>query len=86
MLERNLKMSLPEILRGEASHFFNLPPPPHAGDMVLFVYINFAFKQRDITRLYRHVDGYAVAGGAEDIAGRIHRPNRWQAISRMPCV
>src|ERR1700709_119348 len=36
LLERSLKMSLPEILRGEASHFFNLPPPPYAGDLVLF--------------------------------------------------
>ena len=49
MLERNLKMSLPEILRGEATHFFSLPPPPEAGDLVLFVYINFAVKDRDIT-------------------------------------
>src|ERR1700742_3606059 len=44
MLERSLKMSLPEILRGEAAFFFSLPPPPAAGDLVLFVYINFAVK------------------------------------------
>jgi len=48
MLERNLKMSLPEIIRGEAVHFFNLQPPPQSGDQVLFVYINFAVQQRDI--------------------------------------
>ena len=48
MLRRNLKMSLPEVIRGEASDFFNLRPPPHAGNLVLFVYINFAFNQRDI--------------------------------------
>ena len=48
MLERSLKMSLPEILRGEAAHFFNLPPPPEAGTLVLFVYINFAVQQHDI--------------------------------------
>jgi chemotaxis protein CheC len=48
LLERSLKMSLPEILRGEATHFFSLPPPPEAGDLVLFVYINFAVKDRDI--------------------------------------
>lgn len=48
LLERSLQMSLPEVLRGEAAHFFNLPPPPHGGDIVLFVYINFAVKQRDI--------------------------------------
>jgi chemotaxis protein CheC len=48
MLERNLKMSLPEIIRGQALHFFQLPPPPHSGDMVLFIYINFAVQTRDI--------------------------------------
>jgi chemotaxis protein CheC len=48
MLERSLKMSLPEILRGEAAHFFSLPPPPNAGDLVLFVYINFAVQDHDI--------------------------------------
>jgi chemotaxis protein CheC len=48
MLERNLHMSLPEIVRGEAQHFFNLPPPPHSGDLVLFVYINFVVHKRDI--------------------------------------
>jgi chemotaxis protein CheC len=48
MLERSLKMSLPEILRGQAADFFNLKPPPEAGDMVLFVYINFAFGRRDV--------------------------------------
>jgi chemotaxis protein CheC len=48
MLERNLKMSLPEIIRGEAVHFFNLQPPPQSGDQVLFVHINFAVQQRDI--------------------------------------
>jgi chemotaxis protein CheC len=48
MLERSLKMSLPEILRGEAAHFFSLPPPPDGGDLALFVYINFAVQDRDI--------------------------------------
>jgi chemotaxis protein CheC len=48
MLQRNLKMSLPEILRGEPSIFFNLKPPPDSGDVVMFLYINFAIRQRDI--------------------------------------
>jgi len=47
-LESNLKMSLPEVLRGEGARFFNLPPPPAAGPTVLFVYINFALRRRDI--------------------------------------
>jgi chemotaxis protein CheC len=48
MLQRNLKMSLPEILRGEPELFFNLQPPPEAGEIVMFLYINFAIRQRDI--------------------------------------
>ncbi len=48
MLQRNLKMSLPEILRGEPQVFFSLEPPPEAGELVMFLYINFAIRQRDI--------------------------------------
>ena len=47
-LERRLKISLPEVLRGEGSRFFNLPPPPLAGATVLFIYINFALRRRAI--------------------------------------
>jgi chemotaxis protein CheC len=48
MLQRSLKMSLPEVLRGEPSVFFNFDPPPEAGEMVMFLYINFAVRSRDI--------------------------------------
>ena len=48
LLERNLKMSLPEILKGDGPEFFELTPPPVAGDVVLFLYIDFAVRQRDI--------------------------------------
>ena len=48
MLQRSLKMSLPEILRGEASKFFNLAPPPAAGEVVMLLYIDFALRSRDI--------------------------------------
>ncbi len=47
-LQSNLKMSLPEVLRGESTRFFNLPPPPAGGSTVLFIYINFAVRRRDI--------------------------------------
>jgi chemotaxis protein CheC len=48
LLRRTLKISLPEILRGDGRELFDLPPPPETGDYVLFVYINFAVQERDI--------------------------------------
>ena len=47
-LESNLKISLPEVLRGESSKFFSLEPPPVAGTTVMFIYRNFAMRKRDI--------------------------------------
>jgi chemotaxis protein CheC len=47
-LESSLKISLPEVLRGESSRFFSLEPPPVAGTTVLFIYINFALRRREI--------------------------------------
>jgi chemotaxis protein CheC len=48
LLQRTLMISLPEILRGDSASLFSLPPPPEAGDFVLFVYINFSVRERDI--------------------------------------
>jgi len=48
LLERRLKISLPEILRGDGRDLFNLAPPPEAGDVVMFLYIDFAIRERDI--------------------------------------
>lgn len=48
LLQRTLKITLPEILRGDSRALFDLPPPPSPGDVVLFVYINFSVRQRDI--------------------------------------
>jgi chemotaxis protein CheC len=50
-LESSLKISLPEVLRGESSRLFMLEPPPAAGTTVMFIYINFSLRKRDI-------DGY----------------------------
>lgn len=47
-LERNLRISLPEVVYGEGAEFFNLTPRPVGGDSVLFIYINFAVRRRDI--------------------------------------
>jgi chemotaxis protein CheC len=48
MLQRNLKMSLPEVLRGEAPALLEFEPPPEQGDVVMFLYIDFAVRERDI--------------------------------------
>jgi chemotaxis protein CheC len=48
-LERSLKISLPEVVHGEGQEFFDLSEPPPQSDSVLFIYINFAVQQRDIS-------------------------------------
>src|SRR6185437_10736445 len=45
-LERNLKISLPEVIHGEGTDFFR--PNSDAHETVLFIYINFTVKHRDI--------------------------------------
>jgi chemotaxis protein CheC len=47
-LERSLRITLPEVVYGDGAQFFSLSPRPEAGDSVLFIYINFAIRRRDI--------------------------------------
>jgi chemotaxis protein CheC len=47
LLQRNLKMSLPEILRGQGLDFFDLSKPA-VEDVVLFIRINFSLHGREI--------------------------------------
>lgn len=46
-LGRGLRISLPEVLYGEGNEFFEAAPYS-SGDRVLFIYINFAVRQRDL--------------------------------------
>jgi chemotaxis protein CheC len=46
-LGRSLKISLPEVVYGEGSEFFDATPYS-MGDRVMFIYINFAVRQRDL--------------------------------------
>jgi chemotaxis protein CheC len=46
-LERTLRISLPEVVHGEGAEFFDLMGA-RAADSVLFIYINFTVKRRDI--------------------------------------
>ena len=48
MLHRSLAMSLPEILRGTGPDLFGMSDVSAAEDVVLFLYINFTVKRRDI--------------------------------------
>lgn len=48
LLERNLTMSLPEILRGRGQDFFDLSTSTD-GDVVLFIHINFTLHGRKIS-------------------------------------
>jgi len=49
-LQRNLRISLPEVIHGDGDTFFGLAASrgAGAGDTVLFIYINFLVKLRDI--------------------------------------
>jgi chemotaxis protein CheC len=48
MLQRSLKMSLPEILRGDGPDLLTLDPPHEPGDVVMFLYIDFVVKERNL--------------------------------------
>ena len=48
LLQRNLTMSLPEILRGQGHDFFDLSRPA-VEDVVLFIRINFSLLGREIS-------------------------------------
>ena len=72
-LDRTLKISLPDILRGDGRRLFNLPPPPYAGDVVMFVYINFAVHRRDIRGYIALLDVSSLTALKGLLAGFIQR-------------
>ncbi len=48
MLQQSLSMTLPEVLRGDGAKLFELDSLPDNEGLVLFLYINFAMRNRDI--------------------------------------
>lgn len=48
MLKRSLTMTIPEILRGSGENLFEVTDEASAEGLVLFLYIDFAVKKRDI--------------------------------------
>jgi chemotaxis protein CheC len=49
ILQRTLRMSLPDIIRGNGAELFGLSGLPDPDDLVLVIYINFTVNTRDIT-------------------------------------
>jgi chemotaxis protein CheC len=47
-LQRTLRISLPEVIHGQGTEFFDLTENPSLGDSVIFIYINFSVRLRDI--------------------------------------
>lgn len=48
MLKRSLSMTIPEVLRGDGAMLFEIDENAEAEGLVLFLYIDFAVRQRDI--------------------------------------
>ena len=48
ILQRTLKVSLPEIVRGDGPELFKAPVDPDEEDVVLFLFIDFSVNKRDI--------------------------------------
>jgi chemotaxis protein CheC len=48
MLQHSLKMSLPDVLRGDSEHLFDVLETSSEDSFVLFLYINFSVREHDI--------------------------------------
>lgn len=48
VLRRTMRMSLPSVVRGDGRTLFAVHGVPTAGNLVLFLYIDFSIKNRDI--------------------------------------
>ncbi len=48
MLQKSLRMSLPEVLRGDGARLFGASDEPVSDVLVLFLYINFSVRERNV--------------------------------------
>ena len=48
VLRKTMRMSLPAVIRGDGSKMFEVEGAATGGDLVLFLYIDFTIKKRDI--------------------------------------
>ena len=48
VLRKSMRMSLPSVIRGDGATMFETEQSPSDGNLVLFLYIDFTIKNRDI--------------------------------------
>ena len=48
VLRRTMRMSLPSVIRGSGATLFDTETPALGGDLVMFLYIDFTIKHRDV--------------------------------------
>ena len=48
VLRKSMRMSLPSVIRGDGATMFETEKSPSGGNLVLFLYIDFTIKNRDI--------------------------------------
>ncbi len=85
-LQRTLKISLPEILHGDSEELFTLPPPPDAGDAVLFVYINFSVRERNIQGYIAMLMDMPSLVALQGAARRIYPAGNGRAAPAVRCL
>jgi chemotaxis protein CheC len=74
MLKRSLNISLPEVIRGDGAALFSLPHERPDEGLVLFLYINFSIRNRNIRGyIAMLMDLPSLAALKELIAGFIER-------------
>jgi chemotaxis protein CheC len=74
MLKRSLNISLPEVIRGDGAALFSLPQERPDEGLVLFLYINFSIRNRNIRGyIAMLMDLPSLAALKELIAGFIER-------------
>jgi chemotaxis protein CheC len=67
VLRRTLRVSLPEIFRGDGTELFGMPAAPETNDVVLVLYINFTINHRDITGYIAMLMDLPALQGLQDL-------------------
>ena len=75
VLRQTMRMSLPTVVRGDGGKLFDVQSDAAEENLVLFLYIDFTVKNREIRRLHRLVVGFAGDCCAEGNRPRLCRRN-----------